>query len=270
MLSQLSTWIPAAAVLFYVYTTYCKLHQLANPLEGVDVDALRSTGMVVPLWKEGDTFKLIAFLSHTDRFYDYEISSLRLNNNLLIERRGLTFNASESEIKINLKIVTSKSSIVNETENAVVASKKVWNNIRKISGTSNAYLHIHIIRSSKDGFAGDIDKVNRTFLTSGDSLYGVVPMAKLDKTPKHFKQRYLLSDFGLIEEDDLQKQRLNMDHSIPIPYWKPEVSVKLITDFTEYPRDHYPLALEKDLVPNTKYQRTFAGCHFILSFPSQV
>jgi hypothetical protein len=39
---------------------------------------------------------------------------------------------------------------------------------------------------------------------SGLGQYGVVQMIKHDIIPKHFKHRYLLSDFGLVQLDPLE------------------------------------------------------------------
>lgn len=37
-----------------------------------------------------------------------------------------------------------------------------------------------------------------SLIRSGNALYDVIGMVKYDNVPKHFRQRYLLSDFGLV------------------------------------------------------------------------
>ena len=78
---------------------------LANPLLGVDVSLMKSQGLVVPLWEQGETFQLIAFLSHTKKFTEYSISTLERDNLLLMNVDNLIFdNKSYEEMKFNLNI----------------------------------------------------------------------------------------------------------------------------------------------------------------------
>ena len=177
-----SFWLPIILVPLYLYSMYTKFYELANPLTGLDLEALKHTGIVSPLWKEGEKFKLLAFLSHKDRFTSYRVSNLRNDNLLLIEKNGLEFRYSENEIKINLNILRPSSSVADmkginlicdsllltciiyihifykinymviySAPNAdtldVIASSKVWENIHKISKQPTVYLHIQIIRN---------------------------------------------------------------------------------------------------------------------------
>ena len=73
-------------------------------------------------------------------------------------------------------------------------------------------------------------------------------MAKLDKIPKNFQQRYLLTDLGWFQEELEQLERLAIDPHSMIPYWKPEVAVRLVTDFSRYPVNYLPRGLEQHLV----------------------
>lgn len=78
-------------------------------------------------------------------------------------------------------------------------------------------------------------------------------MIKHDAVPKYFKHRYLLSDFGWVVMDPLDgresniiqdlshsssEERVAMPADTVISYWKPEVAVRLVTDFTKYPLDY--------------------------------
>jgi len=81
---------------------------VAYPLSGlakVDIEALKHSGLVVPLWAEGESFRLVAFLSHTEKFSAYRISDLKKENLLLIDKKDLAFNSTDVEIKMNLNIV---------------------------------------------------------------------------------------------------------------------------------------------------------------------
>ena len=100
-------WIPVLLVPYYLYSTYTKLYELANPLTGLDIEDLKHSGLVSPLWNAGEKFKLLAFLSHKEKFSPYSISSLRDENLLLIEKDDLEFKFSDHEIKLNLNIVRS-------------------------------------------------------------------------------------------------------------------------------------------------------------------
>ena len=105
ILSFLYTYVPPFLVCFYLYATYTKLNELANPLHGVDVASMTSQGFVVPLWQQGERFQLIAFLSHTSKFIKYSVSALERDNMLLINVDNLTFNnESYDEMKFKLNI----------------------------------------------------------------------------------------------------------------------------------------------------------------------
>jgi hypothetical protein len=168
------------------------------------------------------------------------------------------------EISVKLKIITPDQGEKGHDDNksdsdatTVVASKKVWENIWRRSNTATAaFLHIHVIRSAVERRNGPVNRVNKTFVDSEDSLYGVVPMTKLDKLPKSFQQRYLLSDLGFVTEDNDQLERLRMNRSALIPFWKPEVAVRLVPDFTEYPRHYMPAPLQGNVIHLSKSRKT--------------
>lgn len=252
--NQLTSWIVALLAAQFLYATYIKFFYLMNPLSGVDVAAESASGFIKPLWKEGEEFKLIAFLSHTDRFSPYEISSLKGSDLLLIEKAGLVYNSSDVNVDVKLRIVDASSNYTGSDR--ITVNQKVWENLRKDAKQKQAvFLHIHIYRTNK----GTVDRVNKTFVESGDSLYGVVKMTKQDKLPKDFSKRYLLSDWGLAEEDDLQKERLRMNTLSAISFWKPEVAVRIVTDFTTYPRDFIPPAIGYHVVPLTRRKLSGTG-----------
>ena len=265
-----STFLLTALAVMYLYTTYTKFYYLMNPLTGVDLAAESTSGMINPLWRDGEGFKLIAFLSHTDKFYPYEISSLKSNSLLLIEKNDLVYSASGAALNVKLNIVEPsddkmKNSALDSDRTTVMASTKVWENLRKGSSRKSiVYLHIQVIRSSVEKRFGPIDRVNKTFVESGDSLYGIVRMTKEDTLPKDFMKRYLLSDLGLVEEDDVQKERLMMDPLSKIAFWKPEVAVRIVTDFTEYPKTFIPPAIGVHVVALNKRQRSESRENFYI------
>jgi hypothetical protein len=85
-------------------------------------------------------------------------------------------------------------------------------------------------------------------IEGGLVLYGTIQMVKHDVIPHHFHQRYLLSDFGWVEMDEVSKQKAAMVSDAIISYWKPEVAIHLVTDSTRYPYDNVPYAVRPNII----------------------
>jgi hypothetical protein len=101
-------------------------------------------------------------------------------------------------------------------------------------------LHVLIRKSNIE----KVNNITHNLFKEGSALYGVVNMIKLDKIPKSFKHRYLLSDFGLVNISESDKIKLQMPLDTKITYWKPEVAVRLVTDFTIYPTNSVPTSIQ--------------------------
>lgn len=81
----------------------------------------------------------------------------------------------------------------------VNTTKHVWQQL--VSNKTSVYLHVLLMRSGLSD--RDVSITSKT-LERGDALHGVVGMVKYDKIPRQFRQRYLLSDFGLVEVSPLE------------------------------------------------------------------
>lgn len=115
-------------------------------------------------------------------------------------------------------------------------SNKVWNKLQ--SNHTGVYLHVLLFHNTfYRSFENDV--INKSMLQSGDVLYGVVQMIKQDIIPKDFLHRYLLEDFGLVNPNNIDViKRNSYNQSSRITFWKPEVTVRLVADFTNYPIDY--------------------------------
>lgn len=94
------------------------------------------------------------------------------------------------------------------------------------------------------------DDITSTLIRSGAALYDVINMVKYDRIPKHFRQRYLLSDFGWVDIDENDKKKADLPSSTIISFWKPEIAVRLVTDFSIYPVNYIPNYISQNTVNN--------------------
>lgn len=164
-----------------------------------------------------------------------------------------------------------------ERERAVVAPA-IWNHLQ--NNKTSIFLHILLLKSKSSvttdddsavpvSAMGGYTAVNTSMLTSGQVLHGSIRMLKYDKIQKSHKNRYLLSDwkemmdsystalFGgsfllskwLVNEmgtEELVRKQLSSDSVLS--YWKPEVSIRLVRDWTSWPDSHIPASIYKNIV----------------------
>lgn len=227
-----------AIVFAYIGMGLYQLYLMMNPLVGYEPSP--NEPIIEPLWHHSDEFSIICFLSSHSKWKPFRLSDL-LNGNsqdsLILYQKQLKYNESQVELKFDLNIVDD---LKNINENNIAISNSMWNNIQSNSTTRSIYFHV-LIRKSH------IEKVNNitsNLFKEGSALYGVVNMIKFDKIPKSFKHRYLLSDFGLVNTSDSDLKKLRMPENTIISYWKPEVAVRLVTDFTVYPTGNVPTAIQ--------------------------
>jgi hypothetical protein len=96
----------------------------------------------------------------------------------------------------------------------------------------------------------EYNDITSTLIRSGKALYDVINMVKYDKIPKSFKHRYLLSDFGWIDINEDDKKNAALLSTTIISYWKPEIAVRLVTDFSIYPINYIPNYISQNTVNN--------------------
>lgn len=94
----------------------------------------------------------------------------------------------------------------------------------------------------------EYDDVTSTLIRSGKALYDVINMVKYDRIPKSFKHRYLLSDFGFVDIGENDRNNAAMLSNTIISYWKPEIAVRLVTDFSIYPINYIPNYISQNTV----------------------
>ena len=162
------------------------------------------------------------------------------NFKLVLQKSSLVFNESSStlsqvnDFEIDINITTTS-----------FPSRNIWKKLHMNS--TSIYLHILLLHHN----------LKKTIVSKDDYLQGLalhsrIQMIKIDNLPKSFRHRYLLSDFGLVSEmtsEDLLKSK--MDPQTLISYWKPEVCVRLVSDWTRYPQRHVPDQISKLFVRKT-------------------
>lgn len=116
----------------------------------------------------------------------------------------------------------------NET---VQLDSRFWSAVRK---GREVYLHVYVTRPG-----GSLDPRNESY-DALSTLHGVVPMVKREFRKAPRVKRRLLDGTVVPEPDILMEGDLGL-------YWKPEVAVRLVTDFTRYPLDSVPVQLMNQL-----------------------
>jgi hypothetical protein len=226
-------------VIAYLYVVVNNLYKLMNPMANVIVDPNEET--VNPFWDKHQEFSLVCFLSHSPRFTQFQISKLEKQNRLLLHLNNLTFHNDEESDQIEISIditddnTTSTSNISSSKETVYVTNNKIWNSVRK--NQSAVFLHALTVKHNEEGDPPDV--ITSETMNSGQGAYGVINLIKYEVIPKYFRHRYLLSDLGY---EGLSSEVETVQAALPsetvISYWKPEVAVRLVTDFTLYPLNH--------------------------------
>ena len=223
----------------YIGIGLYQLFLLINPLHGYEWKP--NEPIIEPFWSHSQDFDIICFMSESQKFKSFSLSDLLSGNSkesyLLLHQKQLKYNESQSELKFDLNIVNKNRGT---NENTKFLPRNMWNNIHSNSTTKSVYLHVLIRKSNVE----NVDNVTHNLFREGSALYGTVNLIKLDKIPKSFKHRYLLSDFGLVNISESDKIKLQMPLDTKITYWKPEVAVRLVTDFTVYPTNNVPTAIQ--------------------------
>lgn len=229
-------------ILGYIGLGLYQLYLICNPLVGYPIDV--NEQIVDPHWKLSQEFDIICFLSLQSKFKPFRLSDLlngdKVDESLLLHQKNLQYNQSQVELNFDLKISTNNNNNNINDNNDIAISSNMWNIIHSNSTLRSIYLHVLIRKSqiSKE------DNITAVLFREGSALYGIVNMVKFDKIPLSFKHRYLLSDFGLVNISDSDMKKLRMPSNSKISYWKPEVAVRLVTDFTVYPTSNVPTAIQ--------------------------
>jgi len=211
--------------------------------------------LIRPLWRHGQRYSLLCFLSESSRMpSSFNVTQLRQDKALLVEKKDLVYDADTLTSKssyIDLEIISMQEEkerrlLGKRTSNnnnggvgggviSSVASASLWHKLQHNS--SSIYLHIAILTDA------EVEVVTQQMVQQGRVLYAAIHMIKRDALPRSFRARYLLSDvLGETWADKLDTQRnaLAANKQQQHAFWKPEVCVRLVCDWTVYPRELFP------------------------------
>mmetsp|Transcript_17412 Transcript_17412/g.29188 ORF Transcript_17412/g.29188 Transcript_17412/m.29188 type:complete len:634 (-) Transcript_17412:189-2090(-) len=229
-------------VVAYLYVVINNLYNLMNPLANVIIDPLEET--VNPLWDKHQGFSLVCFLSNSPKFTSFSIPKMEQSGKLLLHLDNLTFHNDDDSDSIEKQVSIADS---NSSDLSIyVKNKKIWQALQ--NNQSSVYLHALTVKHTDDGVPPDT--INTETMNSGQGAYGVVPLVKYDVIPKHFRHRCLLEDLGFEGlSSEVEAAQAAMPSDTVISFWKPEVAVRLVTDFTLYPLSHnVPVAIRRNVI----------------------
>jgi hypothetical protein len=175
---------------------------------------------------------LINFEYHANR----NIAELEKKKEIIFRKQHLHYNAMQEDMTLDLFAYSQNSSassneiiafkntfkISNNLTENVVVQKNIWNKI--ISNKTEVFLHVLLI---KQNFQNNLKKdtqlhqnmiITTKMLSSGNVLHGSVRLIKHDKIPKYFKQRYLLSDFNLVNISTVEGYNFFFELSVLLNY----------------------------------------------------
>lgn len=241
---------------YYLYGVGKSLYELTHPLYNLPPLSPRDLQhQVLPLWNQGQQFGLYCFLSGSQAFPAVNLTDLAQASKgkqaplfLLYSKQGLVFNESSSSLsqhndfEVLLNITAAQTHAPHQQH---LPAPEVWRKLQRNS--SDVYLHVLLVRAPSSSKASS-EIVSSEAFASGRALHGKVAMVKTDRVPKSFKYRHLLSDWGLVPTDPLDAARARLPADTVISYWKPEVSVRLVSDWTHYPRPYLPDQIARNLI----------------------
>jgi hypothetical protein len=228
------SWVGTIAFLlgiYYLYMVFKSMSQLMNPLQGANLSASDMRQTIDPLWEKGSKLDLWGFLSTSAMFTAMNLSDISQSPDfhLVLEKKNLIFNESSAslsavnDLEIDLNITSSS-----------LRSRDLWKKLQ--SNSTSVYLHILLVHHSRRRNA----VVSKDDYASGLALHNRIQMIKYDKIPRSYRHRFLLSDFGWVSVDPEDQAKARMNPNDLISYWKPEVAVRLVSDWTAWPQKYLP------------------------------
>ena len=222
-----------------MYMIVVSMTTLMNPLHGHKFSVREMENTIDPLWDQGSGFDLYGFLSTSTSFSAMNLSDFSQTPayHLVLEKKNLVFNESSAslsqvnDLEIDLNITSSS-----------LRSRDMWKKLK--SNSTSVYLHILLVHHSRRMNP----VVSTDDYTSGLALHSRIQMIKHDKIPRSFRHRYLLSDFGWVTVDPEDEAKARMSPNDLISYWKPEVCVRLVSDWTAWPQNYLPEQISSLLV----------------------
>ncbi|CAM9940132.1 unnamed protein product, partial [Sphacelaria rigidula] len=240
-------------VAYVAYVVY-NMHGVMNPLRHVVITP--DTPTIKPLWSEGTKMTATCYLAASSRFHDNyrnrsHPSAARVP--IVARAEGLTFDHGMTRHSFDLNISSHAATGVEEASpNITMLAGQDWRLLM-----SNKTLYFHVVVEAD---VAPVVKAEEELWT----LVGSVPLVKFGPRPKVRPLRKLLGDLtgggqinaGREEQDsnsagvaDVETRRSSASRLRTkgdyISFWKPEVAVRLVTDFTEYPLDFLPNTVQR-------------------------
>ena len=249
---------------YYLYAVSKSLYELTHPLHGLHITKEDMQTQARPLWQQGQKFDLYCFLSASTLFPAVNLSNLAQARHsshplfLVYAMHGLVYNESsaglsrQQDFSVLLNITARPA--VDDASKQYLPAPEVWSKLRR--NDSLVYLHVLLVGAGVNSPASSTCSISSTAagiigtdaFASGRALHGRIPMLKFDRIPKSFRYRYLLADWGLVETDPVAAAKAKMHPDTKIAYWKPEVCVRLVSDWTHYPQSHVPEQIHKRVI----------------------
>ena len=172
-----------------------------NPLNGIHVDL--NNNNITPNWLENTSFSLVCYISKHSKPYTNNIDSIQANSHsntvVVWTQKGLNYTKIHKEITHEITLISSRSNsnkLTSYSNNTYTLPDDLWYDIRH--NQSSIYLHVLIQRDNPPLDRKLTDPTIKNKIIKGSQLVGSVQLIKYDKIPKSYRQRYLLSDFGLV------------------------------------------------------------------------
>lgn len=255
--------IAAVILALILFQAFNNLSNIANPLRGHDGESNQRAQLIKPLWQRGQKFHLYAFLSRSSRFSAFRISDLVEKKELLLHKENLIFtNDTQEDLSMHLRVIEESQAgkMVNgngstpESALEVVASNQIWAQLH--NNRTSVFLHVLALKAESETRHDEHKDVPHNNITSklldrGHALHGAVRLLKHDTIQKSQRARYLMHDIADVLPSSLrsyllrdmtpqQRESSQMAANSVLSFWKPEVSVRTVHDWSEWPTSQAP------------------------------
>ncbi|CAM9352733.1 unnamed protein product, partial [Ectocarpus sp. 4 AP-2014] len=243
---------------YVVYVAY-NMHGVMNPMRHAVIEPGAPT--IKPLWSEGTkastadlkmtaTCYLAASKTFRQSFLDR--SSPSADRVPLVGRaEGLTFDHEMTRHSFDLNLTALAAGADDTWPNTTMLDNLDWNGLM-----TNKTMYFHVILEAEPPQTQAVPE-DRQLWTLLDS----VPLVKFGPPPKTRGMRFLLADLGIgggggggngsLESDSGGRggggssSRASSRKGEYVSFWKPEVAVRVVADFTEYPHNYLPQTVQR-------------------------
>lgn len=136
------------------------------------------------------------------------LAELRKNQQILFEKRQLIHTSNQSLLALDLVLTSNSSQSTSSLNEANINYEKAGiahlpNKYLDIihNNKSSIFFNFLLLKLDDDTSTGGL--ITKQHISSGKVLFGNVKMIKYDVIPRHFHHRYLLSDFGLVQQSEI-------------------------------------------------------------------